>query len=160
MKLSSRIRQLRYAKGWGPDDLASRANISRTALYQIESGRTGLPRAATLRRIARALGVSPEKLLGEDGPEAEQPTEVAAPQVAHEAATPTPTPEYATRPASPTFERAPTPEPAPGPMDLMQELEIERKFRMLLHSPLRDAMVKIVEQSYRLLPPDARDLTM
>ena len=52
MKLSRRIRDLRYAKGWGPDDLASRAKISRTALYQIESGKTELPRAATLRRIA------------------------------------------------------------------------------------------------------------
>ena len=52
------------SKGWGPDELASRAEISRTALYQIESGKTGLPRAGTLRRIAVALDVSMDELLG------------------------------------------------------------------------------------------------
>jgi transcriptional regulator with XRE-family HTH domain len=138
MKLSTRIRQLRYAKGWGPDDLASRANISRTALYQIESGRTGLPRAATLRRIARALGVTPENLLADE--EAGEATSTHA-----EAA---PAPEFApyTAPAS--------------PRDLTHEIEIERKFRLLLRSPLREAMVRIVEESYRLLPPDTRDLAI
>jgi transcriptional regulator with XRE-family HTH domain len=77
MKLSKKIRDLRYAKGWGPDDLASRAKISRTALYQIESGKTELPRAATLRRIARALGVLPENLLLET--ESDAPEGVAGP---------------------------------------------------------------------------------
>jgi transcriptional regulator with XRE-family HTH domain len=64
MNLSHRIRDLRYAKGWGPDDLAARAKISRTALYQIESGKTETPRAGTLRRIARALSIAPEELIG------------------------------------------------------------------------------------------------
>src|SRR5205085_7024533 len=64
MSLAKRVRDSRYAKGWGPDELASRAEISRTALYQIESGKTELPRAGTLRRIARALDVSIEVLLG------------------------------------------------------------------------------------------------
>ena len=66
MTLAQRVRDFRYAKGWGPDELASRAEISRTALYQIESGKTGLPRAGTLRRIAVALDVSMNALLGED----------------------------------------------------------------------------------------------
>jgi transcriptional regulator with XRE-family HTH domain len=60
------VRDIRYAKGWGPDELANRAEISRTALYQIESGKTGLPRAGTLRRIAVALEVPMEDLLGYD----------------------------------------------------------------------------------------------
>src|SRR5437899_4008660 len=64
MSLSQRVRDYRYTKGWGPDELASRAEISRTALYQIESGKTELPRAGTLRRIALALDVSMETLLG------------------------------------------------------------------------------------------------
>src|SRR3954463_14505586 len=64
MTLAKRVRDCRYAKGWGPDELASRAEISRTALYQIESGKTELPRAATLRRIARALDVPMDVLLG------------------------------------------------------------------------------------------------
>jgi len=65
MKLSNRVRELRYKKGWGPDDLASHAKVSRTALYHLESGRTGRPQAGTLRKIARALDVSPEELLRE-----------------------------------------------------------------------------------------------
>jgi transcriptional regulator with XRE-family HTH domain len=64
MNLAIRVRDYRYAKGWGPDELANRAEISRTALYQIESGKTGLPRAGTLRRIAIALDVTMEELLG------------------------------------------------------------------------------------------------
>ncbi len=66
MSLAQRVRDFRYSKGWGPDELASRAEISRTALYQIESGKTGLPRAGTLRRIALALEVPMEDLLGGD----------------------------------------------------------------------------------------------
>src|SRR4051812_675967 len=64
MTLAKRIRDCRYAKGWGPDELALRAEISRTALYQIERGKTETPRAGTLRRIARALDVSIDALLG------------------------------------------------------------------------------------------------
>ncbi len=72
MSLAQRVRDCRYSKGWGPDELASRAEISRTALYQIESGKTGLPRAGTLRRIAVALSVPMEDLLGhEEQPEPE-----------------------------------------------------------------------------------------
>ena len=68
MSLAQRVRDFRYSKGWGPDELASRAEISRTALYQIESGKTGLPRAGTLRRIAVALDVSMDELLGNPEP--------------------------------------------------------------------------------------------
>src|SRR4051794_26989072 len=64
MSLAQRVRDYRYSKGWGPDELASRAAISRTALYQIESGKTELPRAGTLRRIALALDISMDTLLG------------------------------------------------------------------------------------------------
>jgi transcriptional regulator with XRE-family HTH domain len=66
MSLAQRVRDYRYSKGWGPDELANRAEISRTALYQIESGKTELPRAGTLRRIAVALNVPMEDLLGHD----------------------------------------------------------------------------------------------
>jgi transcriptional regulator with XRE-family HTH domain len=73
MSLSQRVRDIRYSKGWGPDELANRAEISRTALYQIESGKTGLPRAGTLRRIAVALEVPMEDLLGHEDGGAESP---------------------------------------------------------------------------------------
>jgi transcriptional regulator with XRE-family HTH domain len=73
MSLAQRVRDFRYSKGWGPDELANRAEISRTALYQIESGKTGLPRAGTLRRIAVALEVPMDDLLGheEEAPDTE-----------------------------------------------------------------------------------------
>jgi transcriptional regulator with XRE-family HTH domain len=66
MTIAQRVKDQRYAKGWGPDELASRAAISRTALYQIECGKTETPRAGTLNRIAQALGVPIEMLLGHD----------------------------------------------------------------------------------------------
>ena len=50
MNLAKRIRDLRYSKGWGPDELANRAKISRTALYQIERGNTSKPQAGTLAK--------------------------------------------------------------------------------------------------------------
>ena len=74
MSLAQRVRDFRYSKGWGPDELAGRAEISRTALYQIESGKTGLPRAGTLRRIAVALEVSMDDLLGHPDPTSQPPT--------------------------------------------------------------------------------------
>jgi transcriptional regulator with XRE-family HTH domain len=129
MSLGAKIRQLRYARGWSADHLARTAKISRTALYQIESGRTDLPHAATLRRIARALGVSAEQLMtARRGAEEPDPPVVPDP-----------------------------PAPQPATLDLAQEIEIERKFRILLRSPLRDAVVRIVVEAYRLLPEDPPD---
>src|SRR4051812_40836183 len=132
MKLSKQIRDLRYAKGWGPDDLASRARISRTALYQIESGKTELPHAATLRRIARALSVTPEELMHE--PEADSP------------------PRQDSAGAAPVGERPADEFVLAAAPPLLQALELERKFRVLLASPLRDGLARIVEEAYRLLP--------
>jgi len=138
MNLAKRIRDLRYAKGWGPDELASRAKISRTALYQIERGNTSKPQAGTLRRISRALGVPLEilldstPLLGETG----EPEE----------ATPTPQPSYAPSPYAGGVERV----ERSGLGDRGEELM--EKFRLLLSSPLADGVARIVEESFRLLP--------
>jgi len=52
MSLARRVRDLRRAKGWGPQELA-----------RIERGRVDKPRVATLRRLARALGVAPAALI-------------------------------------------------------------------------------------------------
>jgi transcriptional regulator with XRE-family HTH domain len=130
MNLSKRIRDLRYAKGWGPDELAGRAKISRTALYQIERGSTSKPQAGTLRRISRALGIPLEELLeitpvtavGEneqdgDSPNVETVVPAAVENLSSERAT-----------------------------------ELQAKFRMLLGSPLAEGVARIVEESFRLLP--------
>jgi len=130
MNLSRRIRDLRYAKGWGPDELASRAKISRTALYQIERGNTSKPQAGTLRRISRALGVPLEILLetpfvstdGESG-------------------------------ALPVVTSAPASGVVPGRVSSSDRAEeLLEKFRLILASPLAEGVARIVEESFRLLP--------
>jgi transcriptional regulator with XRE-family HTH domain len=130
MNLSRRIRDLRYAKGWGPDELASRAKISRTALYQIERGNTSKPQAGTLRRISRALGVPLESLLDSG----------AAPI---EADAPAPTAASAVPPSTLGAGRLASSERAD---------ELMEKFRMLLASPLAEGVARIIEESFRLLP--------
>jgi transcriptional regulator with XRE-family HTH domain len=147
MNVAQQIRQLRYSKGWGPDDLAAQASISRTALYQIESGKTGLPRAATLRRIAKALGVEPEVLVQDKEEElgaaqSQRRSELKADRVESKAIEP------------PRANRK-----IPDDQGWLRELELERKYRILLRSPLRDAMIRIVEASFQLLPPETRDAT-
>lgn len=149
MSLSYKLRQLRYAKGWGPDDLASRANISRTALYQIESGKTALPRAATLRRIARALGVGLEQLLPEPGSAVETPVPAAAPARAEEIKVHAPS-ENGVHAASNGDTDPLTALPT------LRDLDLERKFRLLLGSPLRESIARIIDESYRLVVQDQR----
>jgi transcriptional regulator with XRE-family HTH domain len=136
MTLAQRVRDQRYAKGWGPDELASRASISRTALYQIESGKTEHPRAATLRRIALALDVPTETLLGPH-------LGVVSVGWSNQEA------QLSTR-TEPTIgaSRFRLDESA-GPN---RTGEIDRKFQELLASPLGEGLARIVEESYRILP--------
>jgi transcriptional regulator with XRE-family HTH domain len=131
MNLSRRIRDLRYAKGWGPDELASRAKISRTALYQIERGSTSKPQAGTLRRICRALGVPLEDLLIS----ASDASGVATSAPSNAPIAPATPSSFSSR--SPSSERAE---------------ELIEKFRLLLSSPLAEGVARIVEESFRLLP--------
>ena len=133
MELSKRIRDLRYAKGWGPDELASRAKISRTALYQIERGNTSKPQAGTLRRISRALGVPLEVLLDME-------------PITHHEGPPG------------DLGGVVTPAPMGPPMAAIRlpsgdrAEELLEKFRLLLASPLAEGVARIVEESFRLLP--------
>lgn len=131
MNLSRKIRDLRYAKGWGPDELASRAKISRTALYQIERGNTSKPQAGTLRRISRALGV-PLELLLTPVPVSNEGGVAIAESVS-------------------AVPRAVTVVPARLPSPDRAE-ELIEKFRLLLTSPMAEGVARIVEESFRLLP--------
>ena len=162
MSLAQRVRDYRYSKGWGPDELASRAAISRTALYQIESGKTELPRAGTLRRIAMALDVSMETLLGHGdagaGAAASRRGRPSAEWV----------PAEGGPLAMPGQRLAPTIENADGSrfgveppatsahlhdgFPTARERELTWKLRELLSSPLGEGIGRIVEESYRLLP--------
>jgi transcriptional regulator with XRE-family HTH domain len=141
MSLARRIRDCRYAKGWGPDELANRARISRTALYQIECGKTETPRAGTLNRIARALGVTVEALM-------------AGSMVAWDGAAARDLPGLETS-SDDLLDLGPAVGSRIGrlaPLPPTRELELEHKFRELLHSPLREGVVRLVEATYRLLP--------
>jgi transcriptional regulator with XRE-family HTH domain len=175
MSLAQRVRDYRYSKGWGPDELASRAAISRTALYQIESGKTELPRAGTLRRIALALDVSMETLLGhvadggagasaaagrrsrsqgewmpsEGGPLAMPPGRLA------------PTLENpdgsrfgieAPSQSQPQTQPHAAPATAHDSLVSARERELAWKLHELLASPLGEGIARILEESHRLLP--------
>ncbi len=59
--VGERIRQVREQKVWGQAELARKAGVSANTLYRIETGRHA-PRAVTIRKLAQALGVSPETL--------------------------------------------------------------------------------------------------
>ncbi|WP_165071037.1 helix-turn-helix domain-containing protein [Paludisphaera rhizosphaerae] len=131
MNLAKRIRDLRYAKGWGPDELASRAKISRTALYQIERGNTSKPQAGTLRRISRALGVPLEVLLD------------STPLLGDQGETGESTVGSTHLGTLVTVDRLPSSE---------RGEELIEKFRLLLASPMADGIARIVEESFRLLP--------
>lgn len=172
MSLSQRVRDFRYSKGWGPDELASRAAISRTALYQIESGKTELPRAGTLRRIALALDVSMESLLGHMEPGTPGHAPLSAVTVSRKMRTQDawlpseggPLTIPASRPTQvPTLAGGDDSRFAVEAQDVTptafgdgfispREHELTRKLRELLASPLGEGIALIVEESYRLLP--------
>ncbi len=69
MTVGQRIKKLRYGRGWGPEALADRAHVSRSSVYELETGRVKRPRASTIHLLAMALEVSVAELLGlEDVP--------------------------------------------------------------------------------------------
>ena len=163
MSLAQRVRDYRYSKGWGPDELANRAAISRTALYQIESGKTELPRAGTLRRIALALDVSMETLLGHPdvangngaggatkgtrGVTEWLPSE-GAPLSIH---VPRPNSKHEDLTAS-RFGIEYALNSVEGNAMFTRERELVSKLHELLASPLAEPIARIVEESHRLLP--------
>ena len=166
MSLAQRVRDFRYSKGWGPDELASRAAISRTALYQIESGKTELPRAGTLRRIALALDVSMETLLGHS-------EAAAGAAMAGNGSSASSTnrgrggaewyPVEGSSLSQPSHRATARFDPAEGRfaveyapgmdgLSLNRERDLVKKLHEILASPLGDPVAKIVEETHRLLP--------
>ena len=76
MTLGSRIKTLREKRGLGIRELARLANIRHATLSQLERGLRADVTTATAKRIARALGVSVDYLIGtfEDDADDEVPT--------------------------------------------------------------------------------------
>lgn len=60
--LGRRIVEARRQRGWTREELAQRADVSRTTLHHLERGATTRPRADTLARLATALGLVPAEL--------------------------------------------------------------------------------------------------
>ncbi len=175
MSLAQRIRDYRYSKGWGPDELASRAEISRTALYQIESGKTELPRAGTLRRIAVALDVPMDELLGNpteaeslppvsDRPPTYRPSrnrlgwaggeDGLGPRTSSlHGATVAALAESARGVVDPVTKARPT----AGERSFAREGELIAKLHDLIHSPFGDCIASIVDDLHQVLTQVGRD---
>jgi transcriptional regulator with XRE-family HTH domain len=62
--LATRIRAECLRRGWHVGELAQKAGVSRTTIYHLERGHTQRIRAATIKAIAEALGLSVDELLG------------------------------------------------------------------------------------------------
>jgi transcriptional regulator with XRE-family HTH domain len=161
---------MRYVKGWGPDELANRAEISRTALYQIENGKTGLPRAATLRRIAVALEVPMENLLLGLEHEAEpatsesqrprlgQPRDICQWKLAEGAPLPLPNQTGGKEALRANVDESRTALNAELPIKkssndwiFVREGELMSKLHDLLHSPVGRGVAEIVEELHGAL---------
>ncbi len=62
--MDSNLRRMRELRALSQRELAARANLSVTTVNRIETGqRKAMPR--TIRKLAEALGVTPEELLTE-----------------------------------------------------------------------------------------------
>jgi transcriptional regulator with XRE-family HTH domain len=67
--LGQRIRRLRQAKDWTQEDLARESGVSQVYISRLESGATENVRVETFSQLAKALGVTMDRLYtgGEEG---------------------------------------------------------------------------------------------
>ncbi len=61
------LRQIREAQGYSLRALADKVGMAYPALFRLESGEAD-PRLSTLRKLAKALGVTVAELIGEGKP--------------------------------------------------------------------------------------------
>ena len=61
---SKNLKKLRHAKGLSQDRLAKLADVTNNTIIKIEQGENINPTLATLKKIAKALGVSLDELTG------------------------------------------------------------------------------------------------
>lgn len=62
-QIGARLKEIREAKGWTQDDLADAAGMNRVTIAKYESGRIE-PKSASLSKLAAALEVGTDVLLG------------------------------------------------------------------------------------------------
>ncbi len=66
--VGERVQNVRRLRMWTQARLAQEASVSPTTVSGIETGKIGRPHFGTLGKLARALGVAPEELLGSREP--------------------------------------------------------------------------------------------
>ena len=64
MKLGERLKALRADRGWSQRELARRAQVRHALLSELETGKKADTTGAVLTRLAQALGVSIDYLVG------------------------------------------------------------------------------------------------
>jgi transcriptional regulator with XRE-family HTH domain len=134
MHLAERIRALRLTKGLSVDELARDAQVAKTVLYNIERGVVVKPRPVTMLKLSRALDVPLDELMGLGLRIHQQEADGSIGVLKH---------APVAKPAvTPTFR----------PMgDRGGEL-LEEKLRLLLSSPLSEAVAQMVDDIFCLLP--------
>ena len=70
--IGERVENIRRLRMWTQARLAREAGLSPTTVSGIETGKIGRPHFGTLGKLARALGVAPEELLGSGEPVEQQ----------------------------------------------------------------------------------------
>lgn len=65
--LGTRLRSLRQERGWNQTELGQRADLAQSEVSRYESG-AATPNLANLLRLARALDVSLDVLVGREQP--------------------------------------------------------------------------------------------
>jgi transcriptional regulator with XRE-family HTH domain len=60
------VKRIRESKNWSQEKLSEKADLHRTYISQIESGKRN-PTLLIVQQLAEALGVKPSKLLEEEG---------------------------------------------------------------------------------------------
>jgi len=73
--LAERIRSAREQRGWTQEQLAYRADVSRSTIQNLENGRRQ-PHRASISRIAGALGIGLETLKNQAEGERLEPEEI------------------------------------------------------------------------------------
>lgn len=61
-----KIREVRESKGMSQEELAERANISRTVIWNLETNPSAETTTKTLKKIAEALGTTVSAIFFED----------------------------------------------------------------------------------------------
>jgi transcriptional regulator with XRE-family HTH domain len=70
--IAGRVEQCRRERGWTRAELARRARLNPTHLWKVLDGQRPRVEAETVRRLARAFGVTTDYLLGMDVADAEE----------------------------------------------------------------------------------------